>query len=175
MASASDAGEKRSLGLQAFVMSLTGVEAFTNVFFHLLALEREDAKLAKVCSKQGSLVPRLKDCLALAFEKPLPKQEDLLARIHELYRFRNEIVHPRWQPVSMAMEGLVIDGLCQNFQSICEDQAFCEETFWRCVALIAKVGKAAGSASIEAPCFYWAGLYMLTEEELSASLGRTSF
>lgn len=171
MATAIHSEEKRALGLQSFVMSLTGIEAFTNVFFHVLSKERQDAKLAKANSRQGPLIPRLEKCLELAFDQPLPDQEMLLSRIRDLYRFRNQIVHPRWEPESMWMDGLLIDGLCQNFQLTCEDQAFCEEAFWRCVALIAEIGKANGSKSIEAPCFYWAGLYMLTEDALAEKLG----
>lgn len=166
-----EAKQKRHYGLQAFLMSLTGVEAFTNVFFQLRARERGNPKLAKRAEKQGPLVERLRACLVLAFDEPLPEQDTLLDRIQKLYRLRNDIVHPRWQPVSVSMSGLAIDGVCQNFQATFDDQDFCEEAYWWCVNLVAQVGLASGNEAIEGPCFYWAGLYMLTQEVLAEKLG----
>lgn len=167
---------KRFYGLQAFLMSLTGVEAFTNVFFHLLAMELNKPDLfARVTDQRGPLVARLRDCIALAFDSPLPGQDALIDRIQQLYRLRNQIVHPRWEPASMMMSGdsppIIISGLCQNFQANFEDEAFCREAFWWCVKLVAEVGRVRGNAIIEGHCFYWAGIYGLTDEALAQNLG----
>lgn len=171
MGTAQESDRKRHYGLQSFLMSLTGVEAFTNVFFQGLARERNNPELAKVSAEQGPLIERLRACLALAFDEPLPEQDTLLVRIQRLYRLRNDIVHPRWKPVSISFSGIDLIDMCQNFQATFEDQNFCEEAFWWCVALVARVGTASGNGAIEAPCFYWAGIYMLTEAELSEKLG----
>lgn len=166
---------RRAAGLQAFLMSLTGVEAFTNVFFQMLALEfNKPDVLARVSEKYGSLVKRLTDCIELSFDEPLPDQGALLERIQKLYGFRNSIVHPRWEPASMRMSGevpVVIHGLSQNFQITFEDETFCREAFWWCVKLVAEVGRAAGNEIIESHCFFWAGIYGLTDEALAQNLG----
>lgn len=117
------------------------------------------------------MLKRLRKCLALAFDEPLREQATLLDRIQKLYRLRNQIVHPRWNPVSVSISGLTLIDVCQNFQATFEDQDFCEEAFWWCVTLVARVGTPAGNAAIEAPCFYWAGIYGLTEAKLSERLG----
>ena len=95
----------------------------------------------------------------------------LIGRIKQLYRLRNQIVHPRWEPVSVSFSGFALFDMCQNFQATFEDQSFCEEAFWWCVKLVAHVSVAAGNPAIEAPCFYWTGLYGLTEDVLSEKLG----
>lgn len=171
-----DAGEnRRASGLQAFLMSLTGVEAFTNVFFQQLAMERENpALLKKIKSQRQALVDRIEGCLALAFDDRLPDQEELLERLRKFYQLRNQIVHPRWQPASMRLSGevpVVIHGMSQNFQTTFEDESFCREAFWWCVKFVAEVGKAVGNPTIEGHCFFWAGIYGLTNEALSEKVG----
>ena len=172
--------ELRFHGLQAFVMSLTGVEAFTNVFFRVLAEERNLGQLlARVEQRHGPLLPRLQECLALAFNEPLEDQTLLLVRIRELYQLRNQIVHPRYEPASMTMveEGripLVVGGMTQNFQAAFEDFEFCNEVYLWCLLLVARVGRAAGNVHVEEFCFHWAGAYGVTEDALVERLGITA-
>jgi hypothetical protein len=164
-------------GLQAFLMSLTGVEAFTNVFFQVFAEERDrPALLARSEERRGPLIRRLEECLALAFDSPLVDQTLLLARIRELYQLRNQIVHPRSDPASMTMfeEGripLVLHGMTQNFQAAFESVEFCHEAYLWCLLLVARVGRAAGNTQIGGFCFYWAGAYGLTERAILDGLG----
>lgn len=164
----------RRYGLQAFLMSLTGVEAFNNIFFQRLAMERNKPELLAAVSKQsGPLVRRLEQCLKLAFADPLPDQDVLIERIRRLYRLRSDIVHPRWEPTSMRLSGeapITIFGLSQNFQATFENEDFCREAFWWCVKLVAEVGRAAGNTVIEGHCVYWTGVYGLTDEVLSKHL-----
>lgn len=171
---AQDGVQRRWFGLQAFLMSLTGVEAFTNVFFHLLALERSSQDLEVRVRQRGPIGDRIRDCIALAFDSSLVDQDELLSRIQRLYLLRNEIVHPRWQPTSMTLAGeipLVIDGLCQNFQATFENEEFCREAFWWSVKYVADVGRAAGNTSISGHCFHWTGQYGLTETSVLEALG----
>lgn len=115
----------RSYGLQAFLMSLTGVEAFTNVFFQLVAKELNKPDLsAKVNKASGPLIERLRVCLTLAFDQPPPAQDALLERIGQLYRLRNQIVHPRWKPVSAIVSGITLLEMAQNFQAAFEEWTF---------------------------------------------------
>lgn len=165
----------RSYGLQAFLMSLTGVEAFTNVFFQLVARElNKPDLLAKVNKASGSLIERLRVCLTLAFDQPLPAQDALLERIGQLYRLRNQIVHPRWEPVSATVSGITLLDMTHNFQATFEERAFCEEAYWWCVKLVAEISRARGNTVIEGHCFFWAGIYGLTDETLADKLGSSS-
>ena len=175
MRGASAGEQRRASGLQAFLMSLTGVEAFTNVFFQQLAMERETpALLKRVKNQRPALLDRIEGCLALAFADPLPNQDELLERLRKLYRLRNQIVHPRWEPASMRLAGeipIIIHGMSQNFQTTFENVDFCHEAFWWCVKFVAEIGKAVGNPTIEGHCFYWTGIYGLTDEALSERLG----
>jgi hypothetical protein len=170
-----DGEMRRFHGLQAFLMSLTGAEAFTNIYFQLLAHERGNTELlAKVSERYGPLVPRLAACLELAFDSPLDDQGSLLQRIRDLYQLRNQIVHPRWDPASVTIGGtipILIAGMSQNFQATFEDEAFCREAFLWCLLLIVRVARAAGNTSTESFCFFWTGVEGLTEEWLVSQLG----
>ncbi len=175
MAQAPDDEMRRFHGLQAFLMSLVGVEAFTNVFFQLLAEERNNPELlARVNVRHGPLVPRLSDCIDLAFGQPLEDQDALLQRIGELYRLRNQIVHARWDPASMVLGGalpIFIQGMSQNFQATFEDEVFCREAFFWCLLLVTRVARAAGNQAVEGFCFFWTGQQGVSEDWLMDRLG----
>lgn len=175
MAKTADDEARRFHGLQAFLMSLTGVEAFTNIFFQLLADELNKPDLLKKVRQQGPLVPRLTACIGLAFDAPLENQAMLLQRVRELYQLRNQIVHPRWDPASITIVSeypIMISGLAQNFQRTFEDVTFCHEAFFWCLLLIARIGKARGNneEGVGAFCFQWAGMYGLRESWLLTQL-----
>lgn len=175
MAGAPDDEMRRFHGVQAFLMSLVGVEAFTNVFFQLLAGERNNSELlARVNLRHGPLAQRLLDCIDLAFGQPLDGQDLLIQRIRELYRLRNQIVHARWDPASMTLGGTVpifIQGMSQNFQATFEDEVFCREAFFWCLLLVSRVARAAGNEAVDAFCFFWTGQQGVREEWLMEQLG----
>ena len=177
MENITDREQLRFRGLQAFLMCLTGVEAFTNVFFHILGEERQLTELLRRAGRrQGPLIQRLTDCLSLAFHGPLEGQGQLMSRIGELYQLRNQIVHPRWSPASMVMVEsdripLIIHGMTENFQAAFEDADFCRETYLWCMLLLARVAKAAGNSRVDGFCFHWGGHYGLTEESIMRGLG----
>ena len=169
-----DAELRRFHGLQAFLMSLTGVEAFTNVFFLIYGRERQDARLLEINAERfGPLVPRLARLIDQAFAAPLAEQDQLLTRIRELYQLRNTIVHPRWNPTSMTLGGPVpvhIDGLIQNFQATFENASFCREAFLWCLLLVVRIASAAGNTDPAAFCFFWTGVTDLREDQLTREL-----
>lgn len=173
MGNATSDEQRRFWGLQAFLMSLTGVEAFTNTFFRLHGMQTNSPELIARAEQQGPLAPRLRDCIQLAFSQPLEDQDVLLERIRDLYRMRNQIVHPRWEPASVTITGtgtITMEGMAENFQALFEEHAFCREAYLWCVLLVARVAKAIGNSDIGAFCFFWTGNYGLTEEALLREL-----
>jgi hypothetical protein len=173
MAAEKDPKGRRSLGLQAFLMSLTGVEAFTNVFFLLLGRERNNGAVIKAAKKQAPLVKRLECLIELALDKALVDQEMILQRLRDLYQLRNQIVHPRWEPASMTLAGeipMTFQNLSQNFQIAFEDVTLCREAYLWCLLLVARVGIATGNTG-SGFCFFWAGVHDLREDVLLNELG----
>jgi hypothetical protein len=168
---------RRFYGLQAFLTSLTGVEAFTNVIFTLLAEEHGIGELSSRAARRDSLLPRLTDCIQLAFQAPLQGQHALLERIRELYQLRNQIVHPRWNPVALTIPGetpLQINGLAENFQATFENPLFCREAFLWCLLLVVRVALAAGNEVVDGFCFLWTGQRGVTEAAVMSDLGLPS-
>jgi hypothetical protein len=159
MAKAPDGELRRFHGLQAFLMTLTGVEAFANVFFTLHGKNNNnDALLNKVRERNGALVPRLTACIPLAFGGPVEDQDRLLGRIRELYALRDQIVHPRWDPTSAAIDGetsLRFNGFALNVQAGFEEERLCREAFLWCMLLVIRIASAAQTTDIEAFCRLW--------------------
>ncbi|WP_156457917.1 hypothetical protein [Sphingomonas sp. Leaf412] len=175
LAGAADDELRRFHGIQAFLMALTGVEAFTNVFFTLRARETgDDALKAIVDAKKGSLLARLERCVERAFAASLDDQEALIGRLRELFAMRAQIVHPRWDPASATIGGFIplhIDGLSMNFQSSFEDERLCREAFLWCLLLVIRVAKAAGAGDVAAFCRFWTGQENVSEEAVLRQLG----
>lgn len=175
LAGAEDDESRRFHGIQAFLMALTGVEAFTNVYFTLRARETDDDALkAIVDASRGSLLVRLERCIACAFAGPIGGQETLIARLRELFAMRAQIVHPRWDPASATIGGvfpLHIDGLSMNFQSSFEDERLCREAFLWCLLLVIRIAVAAGAENVTAFCRFWTGQENVTEGAVMRQLG----
>ncbi len=168
----------RSYGLQSFLMSLTGVEAFTNVFFHVFANKHQRPDVKVRGEKKDSLLKRLEDLIQLAFGGPLENHELILGKIKELYQLRNDTVHPRFEPSSVAMLGpmpLIIRGMTISFQAIFDDASFCMEAHLWCMLLVVRIGKAAGAQDLSAFCFHWTGAAPgISEDYLLRKLGLKS-
>lgn len=165
MTAQTSSDERRLFGMQSFLMSLTGLEAFTNTFFHLrgITLNRGDI-LSRVDQSHGSLSRKIEDLIELAPERPIEDQENLIARVHALSQMRNVMVHPRWTPSSMTMGGtfgLAMDGLVENPQSIFENEQYCREALNWCLLVIARIGQASGVQNIGGFLFHWTGVYGL--------------
>jgi hypothetical protein len=168
----------RSYGLQSFLMSLTGVEAFTNVFFHVYANEHQRSDVKARSEKKDSLLKRLEDLIQLAFGGQMEDHNLVLGKIKELYQLRNDTVHPRFDPSSVAMLGpipLVIQDMTVSFQAVVDDSNFCMEAHLWCMLLIVKIAKAAGAQDFSAFCFHWTGAAPgMTEDYLLEKLGLKS-
>ncbi|RYY13447.1 MAG: hypothetical protein EON55_10330, partial [Alphaproteobacteria bacterium] len=139
---------RRAYGVQAFIMSLTGVEAFTNTYFKLRGDELADPRLAeRVGQRHGSVTRKIEELLAMTPEGTIEDQATIIARLHELSLLRNTLVHPQWEPASMTLGGtapVIIQGLVHNFQAAFEEPPFCREALMWCLLLVARIGKARG-------------------------------
>ncbi|WP_028967918.1 hypothetical protein [Sphingomonas phyllosphaerae] len=166
---------RRAHGVQAFIMSLTGVEAFTNTYFKLRGQELGDTRLEeRVSQRHGSLTRKIEQLMAMTPEGSIEDQTRIIGRIHGLSQLRNDLVHPQWEPASMTLGGNVpikIEGLVRNFQAAFEDALFCREALMWCLLLVARVGKARGNADLSPFLFHWTGIYGLTEAQILSELG----
>ena len=165
---------RRSFGLQSFLMSLTGLEAFSNTYFRLRSQQLEnDAIRERLAETRGALSHRIRDLLALTPEGPIQDQAPLLTRIHALSQLRNEIVHPRWEPSSLSMEAgsVVIGGLVESRQALFEDHQFCREALLWCLLVIARIAVARGHEDISGFMFHWTGNYNMSLPNLLHELG----
>lgn len=172
-----DRDQRRAAGLQSFLMSLTGLEAFTNTYFHLRAQELgSEQMLLRIRQTHGSLSRKIGELIAMTPESQLVGQADVLDRIFELSQLRNEIVHPRWTPSALTITGGVpvkIMGLVENPQAVFEDAALCREALFRCLLVVARVGQARGHAEVSGFLFHWTGNYGLTLDAILDQLGQT--
>ena len=166
---------RRRFGLQSFLMSLTGLEAFTNTFFHLRGNEVGSASILKrIAQSHGSLSKKIKDLIELTPDGPLVDQSMLLDQVFALSQLRNEIVHPRWEPSSLVVDGpapVMIRGLVENPQAIFEDVQFCHEALMWCLLVIARIAQTRGNDEVSGFMFYWTGNYGLTLQMILSELG----
>lgn len=166
---------RRAYGVQAFIMSLTGVEAFTNTYFKLRGDELADPRLGeRVGKRHGSVTRKIEELLAMTPEGTIEDQATIIARLHELSLLRNTLVHPQWEPASMTLAGAVpvmIQGLVHNFQAAFEEPPFCREALMWCLLLVARTGKARGNGDLSGFLFHWTGIHGLTELQLMSELG----
>jgi hypothetical protein len=169
-----DSGLRREHSLQAFLMSLTGLEAFTNTYFHLRGLELDrKAVVARIGQTHGSLTSKLRELIALTGDPPLPEQDQLLDRIHEWSQLRHGVMHPRWQPASLLLSGatsVVIEGLVENQQRVFEDPLLSREAYLWCLLMIARVAQSRG-IDVGAFLFRWTSSFGITLEALVDELG----
>lgn len=166
---------RRAYGVQSFVMSLTGLEAFTNTYFKLQGKELGNRKMIdRVGQQHGSLTKKVKELLAMTPEAQIEDQDTVLNRLHELSQLRNALVHPQWEPASMTLAGntpVVISGLVQNFQAAFEDRAFCGEALMWCLLLVARIGRSRGIPDVSGFVFHWTGIFGLSEQQIMSELG----
>lgn len=159
---------RRQHGLQSFLMSLTGLEAFANTFFHVHArAQGNDIVLKRLTQKHGSLSQKIRDLLMMSGYPRLPEDEDLEQRVFDLSEIRNEIVHPRWEPSSLIIDGdvqIIFRDLVENRHSLFEDSQFCREALFWCLLVVVRIGQAAGEEGGPGFIFHWTARYQLTLE-----------
>lgn len=163
---AGESKDKRGFGVQAFLMSLTGLEAFANTYFHLRAQELKRPDLEqRVEQNRSSLAQKFRELITLVGDPELHDQELLLIRIFQFSSLRNALMHPRWAPSSLTMVSggpIIIHGLVENLQSQFEDQAFCHEALFWCLLVVARIAAARGNDDVTGFMFHWTGNYGLT-------------
>ena len=170
-----DNSRLRLMGLQSFVMSLTGLEAFANTYFHVRADEQGNPNLiSRISRSHGALSRKIEDLIDLSGDGALRDQEVLIDRIFQLSRFRNDLLHPRWQPSSLALmfeTPIYIEGLVENPQRALENIDFCRECLFWCLLVIARIFESRGIANIEGHMFYWTSFSNLSLEAICGELG----
>ncbi|KXF75263.1 hypothetical protein ATN84_18485 [Paramesorhizobium deserti] len=172
MSEQESANELRGSGLQSFVMSLTGLEAFANTYFHVRGNQLGSAAiLQRLEQRSGTLSRKFADLIAMTPEQFVTDQATLIDRIFQFSNLRNTIMHPRWTPSSMSLPGIHIDGLVENPQAIFEDANFCREAHYWCLLLIARIGEAQGISRIDGFLFHWTGYYGMTLATILNELG----
>jgi hypothetical protein len=160
-----DAPELRDFGLQSFLMSLTGLEAFTNVYFHRRGHTTGPPELIARANDRKPVEHKVSHLPRIAFGSNLPDQKLLNRKVRELYDLRSSIVHPRVTLSSMFFEGVAVSGMVQNFQQAFEDRELCREALRWCLLVVARIGIAAhemGDMFVN----YWTGI---TESDASLS------
>lgn len=175
LARTDDREQRRFLGLQSVLMSMTGLEAFTNTYFHQRAEELGNEKmLERIKQSHGSITNKVTELLELSGDPPLRDQTALIERLWELSQLRNEMVHPRWEPSVLTLTGQVpvfINGLVENRQALLEDVDLCREALNRCLLLVARIAQSIGAKSVSGFLFYWTGHYELQLGTILAELG----
>ena len=166
---------RRYFGLQSFLMSLTGLEAFTNTFFHLRGQELgNNAILKRIEQSYGSLSQKIRELIALTPDGPIRDQDQLINQIFMLSQLRNEIVHPRWVPSSLTVQGntpVTIYGLVENRQALFEDRQLCREALLWCLLVVARIATARGHEDVSGFMFHWTANYGLTLPAILQELG----
>lgn len=136
-----DQEDNRHHGVQAFLMSLVGLEAFLNVYFHMIGREKNLPEIVDMATKRKiNVETKIAHLPFKAFGLHLAGQKTLNKKARELYDLRSAIVHPKWEQSSFSMPGIVISGMVDNFQRAFEDQEFCRDALCWCALIIARIG-----------------------------------
>lgn len=161
----------REFGLQSFLMSLTGLEAFSNVFFHLAGMERNLPDVVKACrTGEQTVEHKIKNLATACYGKSIADGKMINRKVRELYDLRSAIVHPKWEPVSLDMGGVAFAGMSDNFQQLFEDREYVREALRWCLLVVARVGLLAGSETGSGFVMRWTSLTD-SNETLSEQLG----
>jgi hypothetical protein len=148
-ANAEDKDDNRHHGLQSFLMSLTGLEAFLNVHFHMVGMEKglpdvvAKATNDKVLNNKRfkiHVTDKIKNLSFSCYGKGPIGGSTLNKKISELYNLRSEIVHPKWEPADLDLGGILINGMSNNFQQVFEDREFCLQALRWCLLVVARIG-----------------------------------
>jgi len=161
-----DSRSRRRLGMQCFLMSLMGLEAFTNTYFLLRGREQKNSSIERrVNENHGSITKKIESLVKMTFGELLEDQKMLIGQIYQLTQLRHEIVHPKWTPASLEIQSencIILEGLTENRQAIFEEEKICREALFFCLLVIARVGQISNSQNIEGFLFHWTGFFGLT-------------
>lgn len=161
--------DNRGHGLQAFLMSLFGTEAFLNVYFHVAGLQAGSDAVVDLAASDKPIERKLAHLPRLLWGEPLPGSKKLCTKVRELYNLRSNLVHPKYEPSSLSMQGMMIAGLFDNRQKLFEDREFCREALRWCLLVVARIGLR-GSPADARFVEFWTGISD-TNDSLSSALG----
>lgn len=156
----SDEGALRAAGVHSFLMALMGVEAFTNVYFHLRGLEENRDELVRVALlKKGAFLDRARVLFRLLYDVEIDEADDLFQGLAGLFKLRNGIVHPRWIPshIEFPQAGVHLRGMVEDTNGIFEDYQFCREAFLLCARYVFRVCNLSGF-KVDGFLFHWMGI-----------------
>ena len=163
------------LGVQSFILALTGLEAFINTYFLQRANETNNLALeSKINLVKGNVGERLKKMPKLSSDRPLVEQSRLINELKTLSELRNAIVHPRWNPSSVSFQSqlpIQIHGLVINIRGVLRDQEFCESAFWKTILPIARIAEQREIEQIQEFLFHWTGLVGCSLSDVLAGAG----
>jgi hypothetical protein len=166
-----DREDNRHNGLQSFLMSLVGLEAFLNIHFHMVGREKSLPEVIKAVTVGKSTVEsKIKNLSYACYNKHLTDQKLISKKIRELYDLRSAIVHPKWEPMTLGMAEMVIDGMSDNFQQVFEDREFVREAMRWCLLVVVRVGLLNNPETADLFMKRWT-TFSDTNETLSRDLG----
>ena len=166
-----DREDNRQHGLQSFLMSLVGLEAFLNIHFHMVGREKNLPEVIKAVTAGTSTVEsKIKNLSYACYGKHLAGQKTINKKIRELYDLRSAIVHPKWEPMTLGMAEVVFDGVADNFQQAFEDREFVREAMRWCLLVVARVGLLNNPETADLFMNRWT-TFSDTNESLSRDLG----
>lgn len=139
------ARDNRHFGVQCFLMSLLGVEAFLNIYFHQVGLERGLENVIDLANSDRAIEHKLAHLPRQAFGTTLPHSKKLCGRMRSLYDLRSRLVHPKFTPSSVVFDGWMYAGFAENEQKRFEDSEYCREALRWCLLVIARIGVHSGT------------------------------
>ncbi len=153
--------KRRAFGLQSFLMSLTGLEAFANTYFQMRGDELSNPSIKELINKEsGKMTERLKTLIKAVGDGPLVDQQDLIASIGQLAAARNGLVHPKWaqSTIEFGSQGPFISGLVENPHIPFESPVYCRRALLTCLLFVARVAEVRKVQQMEAFIFRWTGI-----------------
>jgi len=162
--------EKVQVGVQGFLASLFGLEAFLNVFFLVAAREHGNATLESAIESDNlQVTSKLKNWPQQIYGAYIQNQKEVGKRLTSLYKLRNELVHPHMEWSTLWMSGVMLEGVVENPQRPLADRAFCQQAFELTLLAVLRVGLLASPQQAAQFCAQWTGVHAI-ESELSARL-----
>ena len=162
--------EKIQIGVQGFLASLFGLEAFLNVFFLIAAREHGNVALEhSVENSKLQVISKLKNWPYQLYGAYIQNQRNVCGRLRWLYDVRNNLVHPRMEWSTLWTNGLAIDGVVENPQRPLADSAYCQQAFELTLLAVLRIGSISGTHNTSQFCGHWTGIQAI-ESELATRL-----
>ena len=156
-------------------MSLTGLEAFVNTYFHLRGLEKGSKDVISRLKVRSKISRKIEVLVNIVGDGQLIEQESLINEIFALSETRNDIVHPKWVPTNVVFIGqsgnqfLNLENMVENPYSQFESLDYCRRALNLAVLTILRIGQSRG-ADLEGFVWRWTGFQGVSLEAVLADL-----